>query len=202
MTCLVGVIQDGKTYIGTDGYATSDECERKHIVCRKMFASDNYLVAFAGHIRTGQLLYPENGFKFPKDIYQIPNHMYLWLREYESIGRDEAQMAMIQSNFLIATKDKIYEVLADLNISEVDPACGYTAVGSGTAYAMGSLYSTSNYSNPILRIKTALNAAAEFIRNVGPPYSIYNYEDGIKALKTVTAKKTTKKRITRTKKKK
>jgi ATP-dependent protease HslVU (ClpYQ) peptidase subunit len=208
MTCLVGIIQDGKTYIGADGYASTDDCERKPIVCRKMFVSGKYVVAFAGHIRTGQLLYPEGGFEFPDDMYQIPNHIYLWLREFEAIGKDEAQMAIIQSNFLIATKNKLYEILMDLNISEVDPDCGYTAVGSGTPYAMGSLYTTAIHNkytpdNPIHqvgRIEMALNAAAEFVKNVGQPYNIFSYEDAIKSLKVKNLQKIKKKNITRTKK--
>jgi ATP-dependent protease HslVU (ClpYQ) peptidase subunit len=214
MTCLVGIIQDGKIYIGTDGYATTEDCERKSIICRKLFVSDKYVVAFAGHIRTGQLLYPESGFEFPKDVYQIPNHIYLWLREFEAIGKDELSMAIIQSNFLIATKDKLYEILIDMSVSEIDPECGYTSIGSGTSHAAGSLYTTAlhnKYANteadiipPVGRIEIALNAAAEFVKNVGPPYQIYSYEDAIRTLKTKKVRKTKpkkkKKKITRTKK--
>lgn len=187
MTCLIGLIQDGKTYLGADGYATTDDCERTSIICRKMFVSDNYVVAFAGHIRTGQLLYPESGFEFPDDMYQIPNAMYLWLREFEAIGHDETQVAIIQSNFLIATRDKIYEILSDMQISEIDPSIGYTALGGGAPYAMGSLYTTSliEYGDtlpPKVKIQVALNAAAEYVKNVGPPYHIYSYTEAIKAM--------------------
>jgi ATP-dependent protease HslVU (ClpYQ) peptidase subunit len=208
MTCLVGIIQDGKTYIGTDGYATTEDCERKSIICRKLFVSDKYVVAFAGHIRTGQLLYPESGFEFPKDVYQIPNHIYLWLTQFEAVGKDELSMAVIQSNLLIATKNKLYEVLMDMSVSEIDPECGYTAIGSGTSHAMGSLYTTALHNKydsdiipPVGRIEIALNAAAEFVKNVGPPYQIYSYEDAIKTLKTKkVTKPKKKKKITRTKK--
>lgn len=198
MTCLVGLMQGGKAYIGVDGYATTDECERKPIICRKVFASDNYVVAFAGHIRTGQLLYPESGFNFPEDIYQIPNHMYLWLREFEAIGKDEVQMAMMQSNFLILKDNRLYEILMDMQISEIDPNMGFTALGSGTPFAMGSLYTTSlvedsDALSPKVRIQLALDSAAEFIKNVGPPYQIYSYEEALKLpykkLKTKESKK-------------
>jgi len=202
----VGLIQDGKTYIGADGFATTEDCERKPIVCRKMFVSGKYVVAFAGHIRTGQLLYPENGFTFPDNMYEIPNHMYLWLREFEAVGKDEAQMAIIQSNFLIATKNKLYEILMDLNISEISEAQGgYTAVGSGTPYAMGSLYTSALYDtpklNPKARLELALNAAAEYVRNVGQPYSIYSYDEAIKAFPKTKKYVNKKKKVkTRTKK--
>jgi ATP-dependent protease HslVU (ClpYQ) peptidase subunit len=203
MTCLIGLIQDGETYLGADGFATTEDCERKPIVCRKIFVSDNYLVAFAGHIRTGQLLYPESGFVFPKDIYQIPNHMFLWLREFDAIGKDDAHMAIIQSNFLIATKDKIYEVLMDMQISELDPECGYTALGSGTPYSLGSLYTTALMDKippPKARIELALYSAAEFVKNIGPPYNIYSHSEAMKLLKTKKIKKS-KVIKTRTKKK-
>jgi ATP-dependent protease HslVU (ClpYQ) peptidase subunit len=166
--------------------------------------SGKYMVAFAGHIRTGQLLYPESGFTFPDDIYQIPNHIYLWLREFEVIGKDEAQMAIIASNFLIATKDRMYEVLIDMQISEIDPNYGFTAVGSGCPYAYGSLYTSSldksMKDRPKDRIKLAMEAAAEYVKTVGPPYSFYSYTEAKKLLKSKPAKKVRTKRKTRTKK--
>lgn len=185
MTCLVGLIQNGKTYIGADGYATTDDCERKPIVCRKIFKSGKYVVAFAGHIRTGQLLYPESGFEFPDDMYQIPNAMYLWLREFEAVGKDDNQMGMIASNFLIATKNQLLEVLIDLNISEIDPEVGYTAIGSGCPFAMGSLYTTSfTRMPPKKRLEMALKAANAYVKNCGPPYQIYSYYEAIRTLKS------------------
>ena len=185
MTCLVGMIKNGKTYIGADGYATTEECERKPIICRKIFKSGKYIVAFAGHIRTGQLLYPESGFEFPDDIYQIPNSIYLWLREFEVIGKDETQIGLIATNFMILTKDAIYEILMDLQISEIDPEVGYTALGSGTPYAMGSLYTTS-YTKmpPKKRLAMALDAANMYVKNCGPPYLIYSYPEAQRMLKS------------------
>lgn len=206
MTCLVGVIQDGKTYIGTDGYASTEDCERKHIICRKLFVSGPYVVAFAGHIRTGQLLYPESGFEFPEDIYMIPNAMYMWLREFEAIGKDEAQMGIIASNFLILTKDKMYTVLMDMQISEIDPALGYTAMGSGSPFALGSLYTTALIEEgdalpAEVRLKVALDAASEFSKNCGEPFSVYSYEKAMKELAPPKSLKSKKKKKTRTKKK-
>ena len=184
MTCLIGMIQNGKTYIGADGYATTDDCERKPIVCRKIFKSGRYVIAFAGHIRTGQLLYPESGFEFPDDIYQIPNAMFLWLQNFDVLGKDENQMGMMASNFLIATKNNLYEILMDMQISEIDPNEGYTALGSGTPYAMGSLYSTSfTRMPPKKRIGMALDAANRFVKNCGPPYQIYTFPEAQRTLK-------------------
>lgn len=190
MTCIIGMIEGGETYIGADGYATSEECELKPIICRKLFKSGRYIVAFAGHIRTGQLLYPESGFEFPDEIYQIPNKMYLWLREFEAIGRDEIQMGVIASNFIIATEDNIYEIYTDMQISEINKKYGYTAMGSGSPYALGSLYTTSNSGYrqkkmaPKDRIKLSLEAANRFVKNCGEPYQIFSYKEAMKKLKS------------------
>ena len=198
MTCLIGLIQDGQAYIGADGYATTEDGERKPIIARKIFTSGKYLVAFSGHIRTGQLLYPESGFEFPDDIYQIPNHMYLWLREFEVIGKDEAQMGMICCNLMIAYNNKLYEIMADMQISEIDPTVGYTALGSGTQFAMGNLYATSHFSMGAKeRIQMALDVASEFTGSCGPPYYIYSYNEAMKSLKSTLYKH----KKTRTKKK-
>lgn len=185
MTCLIGVIQNGKAHIGADGYATTDDCERKPIICRKIFKSGKYVVAFAGNIRTGQLLYPESGFEFPDDIYQIPNSMYLWLREFENVGKDDNQMAIIASNFMIATRDKIYEILMDMQISEIDPEVGYTALGSGTPYAMGSLETTKGTKmSAKKRIQLAFDVAHTYVKNCGPPYQVYSYLEAMRKLKS------------------
>jgi hypothetical protein len=162
------------------------------------------MVAFAGHIRTGQLLYPESGFVFPDDIYQIPNHIYLWLREFEVIGKDDNQMAIIASNFLIATKDKLYEVLMDLQISEIDPEYGFTALGSGSPYAYGSLYTSAldpcMVDMPKDRMQLAMEAAAEYVKNVGPPYSYYSFKEAKRLLKCTHVREEGTKKKTRTKK--
>jgi ATP-dependent protease HslVU (ClpYQ) peptidase subunit len=176
MTCLIGLLQGGKTYIGADGYATTQDCEKKPVICRKLFKSGKYIIAFAGQIRTGQLLYPESGFRFPDTVYQIPNSMYQWLSQYEAIGKDETQVGIINANFLIITKDRIYSILGDLSMSEIDPTIGYTAVGSGSDFAMGSLYSTNKTRmSAKKRIQEAFDAASAFLKNCGPPYSIYSY---------------------------
>jgi ATP-dependent protease HslVU (ClpYQ) peptidase subunit len=202
MTCIMGMIEDGQTYIATDGFATTEDCERKHILCRKLFVSDkhDYVVAFAGHIRTGQLLYPESGFEFPDSIYQIPNHMFLWLNQFETLGKDEIQSTIMQSNFIIATREKLYIVLMDLQISEVDPEFGYVALGSGTPFAMGSLHTSGqlgDYLTPKERLELAMDAASASIKNVGKPYTIVSYDEAIAQYKY---KKPRTKRKTRTKK--
>jgi len=185
MTCLIGMIDNGTPYIGVDGYATTEDCEKKPIVCRKVFKSGRYIVAFAGHIRTGQLLYPESGFEFPDDIYQIPNKMYLWLREFEAVGKDESNMGIIATNFIIATEDNIYEIYIDMQISELDKNIGYTAMGSGSPFALGSLYTTSfTKMRPKKRIQMALDCTHEFVGSCGAPYQIFTYKEAMKTLKS------------------
>jgi ATP-dependent protease HslVU (ClpYQ) peptidase subunit len=86
----------------------------------------------------------------------------------------------------------------DLQISEIDPALGYTAIGSGCPFALGSLYTTAKTKqSPMTRLRTALDAASEFSKGCGKPFEIYSYDE---AIKTLGPKKYTKKRKTRTKK--
>jgi ATP-dependent protease HslVU (ClpYQ) peptidase subunit len=45
------------------------------------------------------------------------------------------------------------------------------AEGSGGQIALGALYATKNQKNPKLRIKAALEAAAEFNMSVAAPFT-------------------------------
>ena len=47
----------------------------------------------------------------------------------------------------------------------------YMAEGSGGSFALGSLHTTKNQKNPKMRLKLALEAAAEFTMTVRPPFT-------------------------------
>jgi ATP-dependent protease HslVU (ClpYQ) peptidase subunit len=74
-------------------------------------------------------------------------------------------------NFLIGYKGKLFEIMSDFQMSEVSGT--FTAVGSGTAYAMGALYVMQKTSaTPENKIIKALEAASCFVTTVGPPFLI------------------------------
>lgn len=83
--------------------------------------------------------------------------------------------------FLVAFRGNLYYVSPDFAMDEwVD---GYAAIGSGSAYALGSLYSTKNMCDSETRLKLALEAAGKFDEGVSPPFEVLSiswkgYEHG------------------------
>jgi ATP-dependent protease HslVU (ClpYQ) peptidase subunit len=69
------------------------------------------------------------------------------------------------SNLVIASEGKLYEVLVDFHVSLVER---FTAIGSGSSYALGSLRTTQELNiDPIKRIELAMLCAMEFDASTG-----------------------------------
>ena len=72
----------------------------------------------------------------------------------------------INSEFLLAYKDKIFDIAPDGTVEEVE---GYIAIGSGADAALGSLKHTTD--EPVYdRLIKALDAASESNLYVSEPY--------------------------------
>ena len=81
----------------------------------------------------------------------------------------------INSEFLLAYKDKIFDIAPDGTVEEVED---YIAVGSGADAALGSLKHTID--EPVYdRLIKALDAAAESNLYVSEPYVCMDTENGV-----------------------
>jgi ATP-dependent protease HslVU (ClpYQ) peptidase subunit len=178
MSTVVGIIEDKKIWIGCDSQATSQQGEIRPIICDKVFRNGDFLIGYVGSVRSGQILRPE---LFPLDstsiasVLHLPDYIRLHFETYGCLSRDDDQSQMTTSNFLIASKDGLFEILADYQINEVPK---YTAIGSGSNFAFGSLFTTHemNKFTPVERIEYALNAAARFDASSSGPFKIYPYD--------------------------
>lgn len=169
MSTAVGLIHEGKIYLGADGRATTDTAEIRPLKATKLFRSGPYLVAYIGSVRTGQVLMPSQ-FEFPDDILDLPDFMRVQFAEKGCLERDENGNDQTSSNLLIGHKSKLYELLTDFQMNEIED---YGAIGAGCHYSYGSLYTSEGYVNdPKKRVKMALEAAAEFNALTGPPFKI------------------------------
>lgn len=169
MSCVLGLLQNGRLYLGADGLATTEEGERRPVICIKIFTNKNYLIGYTGSVRHGQLLNPRC-FDPPASIYDFPEAIRKTFEEHGAMLSTDSGQQMHSSNILIGYGGKLYEVLIDFQMNEVYGS--YTSIGSGSTYAMGSLFSTKKWKSPEKRIITALDAASEYDRSVGRPYTI------------------------------
>ncbi len=169
MSCVVGLLQNGKLYLGADGFATTEGGERRPIICNKIFTNNSYLIGFTGSVRHGQILGPKH-FKPPESIYDFADAVREIFAEKGAMLTSEVGQQIHASNLLLGYHGRLYEVLIDFQLNEVFGS--YTAIGSGSPYAMGSLYATKKWNSAEKRIMNALKAATEFDTSCGLPYQI------------------------------
>ncbi len=170
MTTIIGIINENGVWMGADGANATDEGERRPILIKKIIRNREYLFAFSGSVRTGQLLYPEY-FTPPRDIFDLPDRLREYFGEKGCIAvSPDNQTEIHLSNILVGYKEKLYEILIDFQMNEVPE---FDALGSGSSYAFGALYITRKAKlTPEQRIKMALQAACEFDLATTPPFSI------------------------------
>jgi ATP-dependent protease HslVU (ClpYQ) peptidase subunit len=169
MSTVVGIVEDGKVYLGADSLASTEEGDARPMKCKKIFRNGQYLIGFIGSVRGGQIFYP-NYFKPPKDIMELPDAMLLQAQEKGCLLTGEQSQSLHGCNFLIGYKKKLYEIMIDFQLIEVDD---YTTIGGGACYAFGALhtlYQMKDDFEPLMRIELALKAAEEFSTTTRGPF--------------------------------
>lgn len=167
MTCIVAISHEGNVYIGGDrGISDSDvilSMSRPKIGIR-----GDWIYGYSGDLGIGQLL----------DVIDLPivedtdDPYMLILNEliytlHERIDRfiktDEPQ-----ADFLIGCKGRLFELNTESwGIAEVQES----SIGSGSQFALGSLYSSID-KDPIDRIGLALGAAITYSPSCQGPMDI------------------------------
>lgn len=173
MSTVIGIVDNGKVWIGADSYATTLSGERRRVMCEKMFMNGSYLIAFIGSVRSGQVL-KEGFFDPPENVYEFPDKMIEQFKQKGCLAtHSESQTSVQEANFLIATPNgKLFEILLDFQMNEIED---FTAIGSGAPFAIGSLYTTRNWGDHKRRIMTAFKVAATYDMSTGPPYIIEEF---------------------------
>jgi ATP-dependent protease HslVU (ClpYQ) peptidase subunit len=185
MTCTIGLIHEGVTYIGADSLG-SNGYTKKVRNDKKLFKSkdiESGLFGFAGSYRMGQLLMYANGLLDRRDEQNI-NHEYLVTKFipnvrslFQSQGFERNNSGEAEGGvFILGIKDKLYGVYSDYQVAE--SSYNYLAMGSGECHALGSLHTTEDLDmKPEERIIKALLVAQEFAVGVEAPFYIMNTKD-------------------------
>jgi len=174
MTCIVGMVENGKAYIGADSAAVDGSTVRA-LKQPKIFRRGAFVIGYTGSFRMGQLLQyfldvPEQGWGISDEEYMVTvfaeavrkclkEHGYLKVENNrEEIG-----------TFLVGYRGGLYRVASDLQATQT--LDGMTACGSGEEYALGALYVLEDL-RAEERILVALTAASYFDSNVAPPFAV------------------------------
>lgn len=174
LTCIVGIAEDGKVFIGGDSAGVSglDLTVRSD---EKVFKNGEFLFGFTSSFRMGQLL--RFSFSPPARAEKMDDYKYLVTTFMNAVRQCLKDGGYARSKegeeqggtFLLGYRGKLYCVHSDYQVgSSVD---GFESCGCGDQIAHGSLFSTTG--KPASeRIDTALKAAERFSAGVRGPFTI------------------------------
>jgi ATP-dependent protease HslVU (ClpYQ) peptidase subunit len=177
MTCIVGVKQDGKVYIGGDSLGSNSSLQKTVRADEKVFVKGDMIFGFTSSYRMGQIL--RYSFSAPPRYENIDDMTYLvahfipaLITAYESGGfltkRNNEHTGGV---FLLGYRGELYKVDSDFQVGK--PVLPYDACGCGEDYAKGALFTTNTdkYSAKD-KIENALSAAEVHSAGVGKPFTI------------------------------
>ena len=174
MTCIVGLRQGGKVYVGGDSAGISgwDVTVR---VDPKIFISGDYAIGFTTSFRLGQLL--QFRLKLPEPPRSRKRLYPFMVNEFVEATRECLKTGGVATNeneaehggtFLVGVRGRIFIVESDYQV--IEPAAPFAAVGSGAPYALGSLATSKG--SPVARVRQALSVAERFCAGVRPPFRV------------------------------
>jgi ATP-dependent protease HslVU (ClpYQ) peptidase subunit len=181
MTCVVGLLDKGKIYMGADsaGVGGMDLKTRKDpkVFIKENCIMGNMIIGYTSSFRMGQLLryslnvpdlqYNEDVFKYMATKFVNETRNCFKEGGYSVISNNEES----GGEFLVGFKGRLFCIYSDFQVEELHNE--YNAVGCGASYALGSLYSTSSMSiNPSVRVTLALEASEAFSAGVRGPFNI------------------------------
>lgn len=173
MTCIVGIVDDGKVMLGGDsaGVAYMDLTSRADA---KVFANGDFVFGFTSSFRMGQLLryalappkrHPD------KDVMAFMVGEFVdAVRACLKAGGFSKKDSEVETggNFLVGYAGRLFNIGIDYQVAEA--MCGYDACGCGDNIALGSLY-TSAGMPAAERLKQALAAAEQHSAGVRGPFN-------------------------------
>ena len=180
MTCIVGIVNDSRVYIGSDS-AGSDgfmyEVRQEPKVFKRNAGADEMLFGYTTSFRFGQLL--QFGLIIPEQPRKMKDHKYM-----ATLFMNAVRKTLLSGGYakkdneverggtaLIGYHGQLWKMEGDYQIA-LSPVIG-DSVGSGCYTAMGALHVIKDLSwSPKVKITKALKAAEATIVTVRGPFHI------------------------------
>lgn len=180
MTCIVGYIDQPNSvmYIASDSaFSSGDQVMVKST--KKIFCKKKMLIGLTGYPRLLQLVEWKMEFPLHRKHVEPPQYIIdFWVDDLRSCLKEhgfnkniEGQEKFVDSELLICYQGKLFNVQPNYQV--IEPLTHYYAVGSGEEYAMGALHVLDQECHdmtPTDKIRLALEAAAEHVGSVAPPF--------------------------------
>jgi ATP-dependent protease HslVU (ClpYQ) peptidase subunit len=175
MTCIVGITNGYQVYLGGER-AASDGIGILSMASPKVHKRGDWVYGYAGTIGIGQLLdltpLPEIG--EDDDIFFLIRTVVV--EELKSIiTKYSEEQTEKDTGWLIGARGRLFEVNhSDWSVIEVYES----SIGSGSTYALGSIYTSMSNESIRNRIELALQAAITYAPTCQGPYDIVFTENG------------------------
>lgn len=174
MTCIAGLVDGDRVYIGADSAGIS-EWDLTIRADDKVFRNGDFLMGFTTSFRMGQLL--RYAFHPPRQDPDVDVFAYLvttfidGVRECLKTGGYAVEQNKQEScgQFLVGYRGGLYTIESDYQVGQASD--NQMAIGCGAAYALGVLFSTQG-DPPGQRILRALMAAEHYSAGVRAPFKI------------------------------
>lgn len=178
MTCIVGLIDKEKVFIGGDSASSSE----LNVFVRKdpkVFKNGEFIIGCTTSFRMIQLL----RFSFtPPDIEEMDIYHYMCTRFVNDVRlcfRRGGYLRMVDEvdeggTFLVGYKNRLFRIDPDFQVGEM--LNGMDAIGCGGDFALGALHviSCNQEMKPEEKILEALSAAEFLGTGVRSPFVILN----------------------------
>lgn len=170
MTCIVGIAEGGRVWMGADSLG-STAWTGDTFRTPKMFKRGPFLLGCCGDYRYTQLLThawdpPRPGKNVDKFVAtELIDSVWETLSEGGALHKSKG-VGSSEGQCLLGFAGRVWRL--EDNFGVIEPASGFTAMGSGEELAMGSLHTTRG-EKPKSRVRRALEAAAAFDIHVGGP---------------------------------
>ncbi len=174
MTCIVGLIDDGRIYMGGDSAGVSNtslSIRADH----KVFIKDDFIMGFTTSFRMGQLLQyklriPNHPKAFDTFEYMVSSFVEAVRKCLKDGGfaekKDEQEKA---GTFLVGYQGRLFHIHSDYQVGET--LLPFAATGCGEDLALGALFANAHL-KPKERILQALEAGEQFSTGIRRPFLI------------------------------
>lgn len=178
MTCIVGLVENEKIYMGGDSAGVGD-IDLEIRANKKVFKKDSFIIGFTSSFRMGQLL--QYNLRIPTRYTDIDILEYMVNNFIDAIRNCLKEGGFAKKDkdteeggtFLVGYKNRLFKIEDDYQVGE--NILPFNACGCGASYAKGSLYSTKG--PPEKRLLKALYTAQEFCAGVREPFYVERLGD-------------------------
>ncbi len=186
MTAIVGLVSDGRVWLGCDSATVDDEMGlaiRNRSWCKILTPGPEKgcLLGVAGSTGVERVLRTRLQLPSPNAVDQASSFLSdVVLPELDEALVDENVFKLDEHRWtlLLGFRGRLFKIYSDLGVEEsVQP---FNAAGSATDVLLGSMYTSSVYvtehRDPVTRLRLALRAAHYARGDVRPPFYVISYD--------------------------